>query len=130
MTEVCERRDVSMTGYLTEFFAAYLFGVHELMRMQDGQYGLYEPVELRRGCACVFGAADEEEQEDEPDFDDPVPEMGKNIFSLKLFLPIQIKEGLQQRAGVAKVSLGKFARAMICAHLFGRAVGANTLLKG
>ncbi|MBK6743460.1 MAG: hypothetical protein IPG66_10965 [Hydrogenophilales bacterium] len=74
--------------------------------------------------------SDGEPEELVPEFDDPVPEMGKNIFALKIFLPSKIKEGLQHRANMAKVPLGRFARAMICAHLFGRDVGPKKLLRG
>lgn len=54
--------------------------------------------------------------------------MGKNIFALKVFLPAQLKSGLQQHADKAQAPLGKFARAMICAHLFGRDVGPKFLM--
>ncbi len=71
---------------------------------------------------------DVSKQDDSPAFDEPVPEMGKNIFALEIFLPAKLKTGLQQRADKAQVPLGRFARAMICAHLFGRDVGPNLLL--
>jgi CBS-domain-containing membrane protein len=54
--------------------------------------------------------------------------MGKNIFALKIFLPTKLKVDLQERADKAQASLGKFARAMICAHLFGRDVGPKYLM--
>ena len=60
--------------------------------------------------------------------DSRLPEMGKNIFALKVFLPAQLKSGLQQRADKAQAPLGKFARAMICAHWFGRDVGPKFLM--
>jgi hypothetical protein len=69
-----------------------------------------------------------ETEDDSPAFDEPVPEMGKNIFALKIFLPAKLKSGLQLRAEKAQAPLGKFARAMICAHLFGRDVGPKFLI--
>ena len=127
LEEVCARTSQSMTAYLTEFFASYLFGVHELMRMRDAGTGLYADDESKRESEddtpdFLF------EDEAGPDFDDPVPEMGKNIFALKIFLPAMIKAGLQQRANIATVPLGRFVRAMICAHLFGRSVGVGALM--
>jgi hypothetical protein len=128
LTEICARLDISMTVYLTEFFASYLFGIHEVMRMRDAKVGLYNSDETR--LAGVMDTTDEKQPPDdhETDFDDPVPEMGKNIFALKIFLPGKIKAGLQSRAEHAQVSLGRFARAMICAHLFGREVGPRMLM--
>lgn len=124
--EICERLNMSITAYLTELFATDLYGVHEVMRRGDNQKGLYNADDLQ------FLSADQLEsdelEDDGPVFDDPVPEMGKNIFALKIFLPAKMKSGLQQRADKAQAQLGKFARAMICAHLFGRDVGPKYLM--
>jgi len=126
LLEVCNRLGMSITVYLTELFATYLYGVHEVMCMRDHQKGLYD------ADAMQFLSADqlesEELEDDGPVFDDPVPEMGKNIFALKIFLPAKMKLGLQQRADKSQAPLGKFARAMICAHLFGRDVGPKFLM--
>lgn len=131
LEEVCARTGLSITAYLTEFFASYLYGVHELMRMRDAGSGLYAE------SGADEGSKEEEadalpafllEDEDGPDFDDPVPEMGKNIFALKIFVPREMKAGLTHRANISGVPLGRFLRAMICAHLFGRSVGVGALM--
>jgi len=128
LMEICERLNMSITAYLTELFATYLFGVHEVMRMRDHQTGLYDTGDL------MFSGEETSEYSDDvndgPSFDEPVPEMGKNIFALKIFLPAKLKSGLQQRADKANTPLGRFARAMICAHLFGRDVGPKLLMVG
>ena len=126
LMEVCERFGMSITAYLTELFATYLYGVHEVMRMRDHQKGLYDTDNLQFLDANPYEGG--QTDDDGPAFDEPVPEMGKNIFALKIFLPAQMKSGLQQRADKAQAPLGKFARAMICAHLFGRDVGPKFLM--
>ena len=126
LIEICDRLNMSITAYLTELFATYLYGIHEVMRMRDHQTGLYDIHDLQFPNADY--SEDDKTEDDSPAFDEPVPEMGKNIFALKIFLPGKLKSGLQQRADKAKAPLGRFARAMICAHLFGRAVGPNFLL--
>lgn len=126
LMEICERLNMSITAYLTELFATYLYGVHEVMRMRDQQRGLYDTADIQ-----FLGddpSAGGQTDDDSPAFDEPVPEMGKNIFALKVFLPAKLKTGLQHRADRANAPLGKFARAMICAHLFGRDVGPKFLL--
>ena len=128
LTEIMDLMGISMTAYLTEFFAVYLYGIHEVMRMRAEQVGLYKPVERRLGSAFGLPVGDDEPEELGPEFDDPVPEMGKNIFQLKIFLPEMMKAGLQNRAILANVPLGRFTRAMICAHLFGRDIGPRKLL--
>jgi len=57
LTEICARLDISMTVYLTEFFASYLFGIHEVMRMRDAKVGLYDSDETR--LARVMDMKDE-----------------------------------------------------------------------
>lgn len=94
--------------------------------MRDHQKGLYDADDLQLLTPDQLDS--EELKDDGPAFDEPVPEMGKNIFALKIFLPAKMKLGLQQRADKAQAPLGKFARAMICAHLFGRDVGPKFLL--
>lgn len=127
LMEVCERLNMSITAYLTELFANYLYGVHEVMRMRDHQTGLYNIYDLQLSDVDTYEA--EETEGDGPAFDEPVPEMGKNIFALKVYLPSKLKVGLQLRADRAQTPLGRFARAMICAHLFGRDVGPKLLMR-
>jgi len=126
LMEICNRLGMSTTAYLTELFATYLYGVHEVMRMRDHQTGLYDTDDMPFPDSDPFEEGRTED--DGPEFDEPMPEMGKNIFALKIFVPSKIKFGLQQRADKAQAPLGKFARAMVCAHLFGRDVGPKFLL--
>lgn len=115
LDEICEIHDVSMTVYLTEYFATYLFGHHEMLRMRSEKIGLYEPKPETRYSM---------ETTREP----PEPNLGKNIYALKIWVPEKIKSGLQIFADRANVKLGEFSRALICAHLFGRDYGPKKLM--
>ena len=127
LIEICNRFGMSLTAYLTELFATYLYGIHEVMRMRDQQTGLYDTQDWQFASGDVSDGVDADDED--AMFDEPVPEMGKSIFALKIFLPSKLKNGLQQRADKANVPLGRFARAMICAHLFGRDVGPKLLMQ-
>ncbi|MBH2020623.1 hypothetical protein [Polaromonas sp.] len=81
-------------------------GFHEVMRMRDHQNGLYDTQDLQFSDADLSDGGDAED--DGPAFDEPAPEMGKNIFALKIFLPAKLKVGLQHRAEKAEVPLGRF----------------------
>lgn len=113
LEEVCERAEISMTVYLTEYFSMYLYGWHELLRMRETKTGLYEPLMIRY---CMEGVAQETQ-----------PNLGKNIFALKMFIPIKLKADLLQLAERSAMTLGEFARGLICAHLFGREYGPGKL---
>lgn len=128
LTEVGDRLGTSYTVYLTEFFAIYLYGVHEVLKMRELSFGLYKQDETAKETSSPDLNSLFNLEDDGIEDDDPEPELGKAIFSLKIFLPSKIKIGLQARANKARVPLGRFARAMICAHLFGRDVGPTILL--
>lgn len=113
--EVTKRASTSITVYLTEYFAVYLYGHHELLRMREGRIGLYEPLPHERGKKfCAIGTTTSTE-----------PNLGKNIFALKIFVPKKIKEDLGKWAELAGMPLGQFGRILICAHLFGRDYGPS-----
>lgn len=115
LEEICEINGTSMTAYLTEYFAAYLFGHHELLRMRSKHMGLYEPKPLTRyNMESVAGPAE--------------PDLGKNIFALKIWIPEKIKNGLKSLAERSGVTLGEYTRALICAYLFGQEYGKNLLM--
>jgi hypothetical protein len=111
LEELCEINEMSMTAYLTEYFASYLFGHHEVMRMRANRSGLYEPESESRYCAI-----DPDGPEPEPEV---APNLGKNIFALKIWVPEKIKNGLRFQADRAGITLGEFSRSLICSHLFG-----------
>jgi hypothetical protein len=106
LEEVSKRANLSMTAYLIEFFAIYLYGYHEVLRMREMNTGLYEP---RRMQLNEEGLGDELE-----------PNLGKNIFPLKSFVPLKLKSDLSKLAAKDDLTLGEFARALIIAHLFGQ----------
>ena len=115
LEEVAERAEISMTVYLTEYFATYLYGYHELLRMRETRSGLYEPSLSKYS---MMGAG----------LPEVPPSLGKNIFALKIFIPEKIKQGLQAFATRSEFSLGEFTRGLICAHLFGREYGPMKLV--
>jgi len=115
LEEICQRAETSMTVYLTEYFTEYIYGRHELLKMRETRSGVYEPSPLIKHNM-------------ERCREEPQPNLGKNIFALKIFIPTKIKLALQALAGRAQISLGEFTRALICAHLFGRTHGPKRLI--
>ena len=114
LTELSERSGKSMTVYLTEYFAVYIYGYHEVLRMRESRTGLYQPLLTKFNAQQVQA--------------EPEPNLGKNIFALKIFVPGKLKQELQKWADRAGVSLGHFARLLVCSHLFGREYGPNELI--
>lgn len=119
LEELCEINEMSMTAYLTEYFASYLFGHHEVMRMRACRSGLYEPEPERRYCAI-----DPDCPEREPEL---ASDLGKNIYALKIWLPTKIKDRLRSEAERSHMTLGELSRTLICSHLFGCEYRTNIL---
>lgn len=117
LLDLSKYKEISITAYISDYFVTYLYGYYELLRMQQSNIGLYEPiphVETRENAQEVMA--------------DPVPNLGKNIYALKIYIPNKIKQDLQRYADKAGVTLGYFARRIICAHLFGQYYGPNELV--
>lgn len=110
LDEIGKSLDITMTAYLTELFACHLYGYHEVLLMKASKAGLYETPPIRKACAMSVGMPSEPEL---------VPNLGKNIFALKIWIPLKIKSGLQKESNRIGSSLGVFVRAKICSHLFG-----------
>lgn len=136
LTEVVAREGTSTTGYLTELFAEYLYGYHELLRMRDQRLGIYEPLARERHgqadseiAGAICGASDGNtgdkcyynQEACRPDSD----RLGKNIYAVKIFIASGIKQGLENRAKKIDSPLGELLRAIICQHLFGRDYGPD-----
>jgi hypothetical protein len=116
LEKVSEQASLSLTAYLTEFFAAYLYGHYELLRMRGMDLGLYAPEEkpklqgeVTRSQSCYSDLSDE-----------PEINLGKNIFPLKILVPAKLKTALIKHATKSGLTLGEFVRAIISAHLFGQ----------
>lgn len=109
LEELADQAETSMTVYLIEYFVSYLYGQHELQRMRERRTGLYEP-KMSKRCAMYAGQPER-------------PNLGKNIFPIKMFVPKKVKSDLQALAERTHVSLGEYVRALICAHLFGQEYG-------
>ena len=110
---LAERDESSMTVYLTELFASYLYGYHEVVRMREGRFGLYEPSRARYSRMAATP--------------EKLPSLGKNIVAIKVFVPEKIKIGLQTAAAKGGLTLGECTRRIICGFLFGWPYGLNNL---
>jgi hypothetical protein len=112
LEELAERAETSMTVYLIEYFVSYLYGQYELQRMREARMGLYEPKTTKYSLMGVR----------EPE----LPDLGKNIYALKIFVPAKMKADLQKLAERAQVTLGEYVRSLVCANLFGQEYGVRS----
>ena len=120
LDEIVERAGLVAAKYIREFFVIYLYGMHELLKMQATSEGLYyvpppEPLE-------------DEQPDDEfkqkvfysrTSTVECIPGLGKNIIPLKVFLPVRIKDDLQKLADRVGIPLSQFTREVLISYFFG-----------
>jgi len=143
LSEVAKHTKKPGTEYLREFFALYLYGKHDFERMRQDYTGLYydiikHPAEL---AALKEKLRVEEEAEKakaklkaeaitpivrsfQPLYSralakESIPDLGKNIVPLKVYINNKIKGDLQALADKAGVPLSRFIREILVSHLLG-----------
>jgi len=115
LEEIADGINTTVSKYLREFFVIYLYGMHELLRMQALREGLYyvpppKPVADSSYGGVRYSRAAAVEY---------IPGLGKNIFPVKLYLHERVKDDLQKLADQAGVPLSQFTREILISHFFG-----------
>ncbi|MEQ1621821.1 MAG: hypothetical protein ABL919_10480 [Methylococcales bacterium] len=104
--------------YLREFLTVYLYGVHEILRMNANKTGLYfvpppPPPDPDADSGIRYSKAPMSEV---------IPGLGKNIIACKLRLPSKIKADIQKLADERGLPLGRFVREILVQHFLGHTV--------
>jgi len=112
--ECVAEMECSASEYLRRFLVIYLYGMHELLRMDAEKTGLYfePPPEPVSGETRLSRARHAEY----------VPGLGKNIAPLKLRLPQKMKQDLQMLAVATELPVGHFVRELLISHFLGHTV--------
>ena len=117
LDEIISDQRMTAAKYIREFFVLYLYGMHELLKMQQNHKGLYyTPLPKPKRC--------------EPEQDSGIrysrapsikclPGLGKNIVPLKIFIPERMKDDLQKLADRVGIPLSRFTREVLASHFFG-----------
>lgn len=119
MDECMEAMHTSAAEYLREFLVVYLYGSHELLRMQADQTGLYyvqPPSSTATSTyegAAMFSRAPSVEC---------IPGLGKNIIPIKLYLNKKMKDDLGDLAKNTGIPLGQLVREVLVSHFLGHTV--------
>jgi len=112
LSECCSFFDTSRSDLIRQTLFAYLYGRYDLLRLlerKDHHYELSRPVMFSRG------PAPESESVAEPDC--IMQDMGKNTEDLKVWIPVRMKEDVQELADKASVSLSEMIREIIISTL-------------
>jgi hypothetical protein len=114
MDECTAEMGITAAKYLREFLVVYLYGAHELLRMQFEKTGLYyAPPPAPPSRRVLFSRAYSV---------DYIPGLGKNIAPIKLHLHKKMKADLESLATASGVPLGQFVRELLVSHFLGHTV--------
>jgi hypothetical protein len=108
------------SALLREYFVAYLYGVHELLRMRASNVGLYyePPISPTKGKGerTLDDLAIPERSTE------VIPGLGKNIMAIKIFIPGEIKTALQCLADDVPLPLSTLVRRLLISYLLGHTI--------
>jgi hypothetical protein len=115
LKEICERAGESMSEMLRRFLAQHCYGVYATEVMNSAVSGIFKdptPVMLSRS------------------FRDPpegkvridtywVPELGKNVVPIKVWIPARIRTDLEALAAHAEIKPSQYVREIVISRLLG-----------
>jgi hypothetical protein len=119
MSQTCDEIGNRESKYLRELLVVYLYGIHELLKMNAFKTGLYykpPPSKAEADSGIRFSRVS---------MDEVIPGLGKNIVACKLLLPSKIKDDLQQMAEQRGLPLGSFVREILVQHFLGHTIWPN-----
>ncbi|PKO44195.1 MAG: hypothetical protein CVU29_10135 [Betaproteobacteria bacterium HGW-Betaproteobacteria-22] len=105
--------DATLSEYLREFFVVYLYGSDLLLQMKQTNTGIFFTPPPRVASDVKYSRSRLVEY---------IPELGKNIKAIKIFLNAQIKADLQKLADKTGFALSHFVREVLISHFSGHIV--------
>jgi hypothetical protein len=105
--------DATLSEYLREFFVVYLYGSDVLLQMKLTNTGIFFTPPPRVASDVKFSRSRLVEY---------IPELGKNIKAIKIFLNAQIKADLQKIADKTGFALSHFVREVLISHFSGHTI--------
>lgn len=113
--ELCDRNGESMSEALRQFFAQHCFGIYAFQVMNESHPDLFrDPIPVR------FSRKQAAEPPGQKRIDTYwVPELGKNVFPLKVWMPERIKTDLQVLADHVGIKLSQYVREIVISRLLG-----------
>jgi hypothetical protein len=121
LDQVVKKSGTMSAKYLREFFVVYLYGVHELIKMQERQEGLYYvPPPIPTLDDERSTASNGDVRYSRSPSVECIPGLGKNIFPLKIYLPQRMRDDLQRLADKVNIPLSQFTREILISYFFGQ----------
>lgn len=120
LQELAERQDESMSELLRQFLAQHTYGVYTFQLMNDRYPGLFKVGLPQPHEGIRFSRRRVNEEDGKKRIDTYwVPELGKNVMSIKLWLPKRLRDDLQVLAEHTGIRLSQYVREIVISRLLG-----------
>lgn len=113
--ELCERNGDSMSEALRQFFAQHCYGIYAFQVMNETIPGLF-----RDPAPAMFSRRPTELPPGKKRVDTYwVPELGKNVMPIKVWIPTRMRSDLQALADHVGIKLSQYVREIVISRLLG-----------
>lgn len=113
--EICERNGNSMSEGLRQFFAQHCYGIYAFQLMNEAIPGLF-----RDPIPPLFSRTPAELPPGKKRIDTYwIPELGKNVMPIKVWIPDRMKVDLQALADHVGIKLSQYVREIVISRLLG-----------
>ncbi len=113
--ELCERNGDSMSEALRQFFAQHCYGIYAFQVMNEAIPNLF-----RDPGPVMFSRARVEPPPGKKRVDTYwVPELGKNVMPIKVWIPARMRSDLQALADHVGINLSQYTREIVISRLLG-----------
>ena len=113
--EICERNGDSMSEALRQFFAQHCYGVYAFQVMNEANPNLFQNT-----GSVMFSMRGAEPPVGKKRIDTYwVPELGKNVMPIKVWVPSRVKSDLQALADHVGINLSQYVREIVISRLLG-----------
>lgn len=116
LNELCSRNGDSLSDFIRKFFIIHSYGLYAYYVINDQLENLFE---LDGNEPAVFCASRGSEYQAKRDITYWIPELGKNVAPIKVWIPQRLKEDLQKLADHTAIKLSQYAREIVISRLLG-----------
>jgi len=115
LDEMANRANISMSESLRQLFAAHCYGIYAYQLMIDRNPSIF-----RDPARPMFSRASAAPPPGKKRVDTYwVPELGKNVMPVKVWIPTRIRSDLQMLADHVEIKLSQYVREIVIARLLG-----------
>lgn len=119
LEDLADRQGESMSELLRQFLAQHTYGVYAFQLMNERYPGLFKVGLPQPNDGIRFSRMRVKEEGKKRIDTYWVPELGKNVMSIKLWLPKRLRDDLQLLADHTGIKLSQYIREIVISRLLG-----------